>query len=99
MFSSSYHITRSLSVKRSNRQDKTTSRPCFSVIVLVLSTIDASSQPVAMVNKRTPIDTLKDNRTILIAWLQVSLSKKFIRGRVILILLHPYPNMADSYQG
>jgi hypothetical protein len=49
----SYHMTRSLAVSWSNRHESTTSRPCFSVIVLVLSTVDASSQP--MVNNSSPI--------------------------------------------
>ena len=35
-----YHITRSRSDKRSNRQARTTSWPCFSVIVRVLRTVE-----------------------------------------------------------
>jgi hypothetical protein len=88
-------MTRSRSVRVSNRHDKTTSRPCFSVIVLVLSIVDASSQPMVIVNNSIP--TIYS--TILIVRLLVFLSKKIIIGRVILIRLHPYLNMADSYQG
>jgi hypothetical protein len=58
-----YHITRSSSFNWSNWHESTTSRPCFSIIVLVSITLDASIH-LKTINNSTKIRYIRMYRYI-----------------------------------